>query len=90
MDGKGIGDGEARERVSRCQRNGSCRPRLELIEADGLEAFSTRKLAAKLGCEAMSIYHYFPSKAHLMDALLDRLVGDHRRAGARRCPGGSG
>jgi AcrR family transcriptional regulator len=48
---------------------------LELIERDGLEAFSTRKLAAALGCEAMSIYHYFPSKAHLMDALFDRVIG---------------
>lgn len=47
---------------------------LELIEREGFEAFSTRKLAAALGCEAMSIYHYFPSKAHLTDALLDRLV----------------
>ena len=48
---------------------------LELIERDGLDAFSTRKLAAELGCEAMSIYHYFPSKGHLMDALVDRVVG---------------
>ena len=48
---------------------------LELIEAEGLEAFSTRKLATKLGCEAMSIYHYFPSKGHLMDALVDRVIG---------------
>lgn len=47
---------------------------LELIETEGLEAFSTRKLAARLGCEAMSIYHYFPSKAHLMDAVFDRVL----------------
>jgi AcrR family transcriptional regulator len=45
-----------------------------MIEAEGLDAFSFRKLAAVLGCEAMSLYHYFPSKAHLFDALLDRLV----------------
>lgn len=49
---------------------------LALIERDGLEGFSTRKLATALGCEAMSIYHYFPSKAHLMDALVDRFVGE--------------
>ena len=47
---------------------------LEVIEAEGLEAFSTRKLATRLGCEAMSIYHYFPSKAHLMDAVFDRVL----------------
>lgn len=47
---------------------------LDLIERDGLEGFSTRKLASALGCEAMSIYHYFPSKQHLMDALVDRFL----------------
>lgn len=48
---------------------------LRLIEDAGLEAFSTRKLGERLGCEAMSIYHHFPSKAHLLDALVDRLLG---------------
>lgn len=48
---------------------------LALIEEVGLEGFSTRKLGARLGCEAMSIYHHFPSKAHLLDALVDRLLG---------------
>lgn len=47
---------------------------LELIEEDGLEAFSTRKLGQRLGCEAMSIYHHFPSKSHLLNALLDRVL----------------
>ena len=47
-----------------------------LIERDGLENFSTRKLAGELGCEAMSIYHYFPSKAHLMDALVDLMLAE--------------
>ena len=47
---------------------------LELIEEEGMAAFSTRKLAARLGYEAMSIYHYFPSKGHLMDALVNRIV----------------
>ena len=44
---------------------------LALIDRDGLAAFSLRGLGAFLGCEPMSIYHYFPSKAHLMDALID-------------------
>ena len=48
---------------------------LALVEQVGLEGFSTRKLATELGCEAMSIYHYYPSKAHLLDALFDRLIG---------------
>jgi AcrR family transcriptional regulator len=47
----------------------------EVIESEGLAGFSTRKLAAALGCEAMSIYHHFPSVAHLHEALVDRLIG---------------
>ena len=46
-----------------------------VIEREGLAEFSTRKLAAELGCEAMSIYHHFPSKAHLFEALVDRVIG---------------
>jgi AcrR family transcriptional regulator len=53
---------------------------LELIEREGEGGFSMRKLAAELGCEAMSIYHYFPSLAHLRDALLDRFVAGMFRA----------
>ena len=44
---------------------------LALIDRDGLGAFSVRGLGAALGCEPMSVYHYFPSKAHLLDALVD-------------------
>jgi AcrR family transcriptional regulator len=47
---------------------------LALIEAQGLDAFSTRKLGERLGVEAMSIYHHFPSKAHLLDALVNRTL----------------
>ena len=45
-----------------------------LIERDGPAAFSIRGLGARLGCEPMSVYHYFPSKAHLLDALVDRAL----------------
>ena len=43
---------------------------LELVERDGLTGFSFRKLAGDLGCEAMSIYYHYPSKAHLFDAMV--------------------
>ncbi len=49
---------------------------LNLIDAKGLEGFSFRVLAKKLGCEAMSIYHYFPSKTHLFDALVDQCIAE--------------
>ncbi|MGX5830677.1 TetR/AcrR family transcriptional regulator [Mesorhizobium sp. 43Arga] len=47
----------------------------EVIEREGFAGFSARKLAVALGCEAMSIYHHFPSMAHLFEAMVDRLVG---------------
>ena len=49
---------------------------LALIDAEGLDGFSFRTLAKRLGCEAMSIYYYFPSKQHLFDALVDRCIGE--------------
>jgi AcrR family transcriptional regulator len=47
---------------------------LALVEEDGLQAFSTRRLGERLGCEAMSIYHHFPSKQHLLDALVEHAI----------------
>lgn len=41
-----------------------------LIEAEGLDAMSARKLARRLGCEAMSLYHHVEN----MDGLADRII----------------
>jgi AcrR family transcriptional regulator len=53
-----------------------CGAALALIDKHGLVAFSTRKLGATLGCEAMAIYWYYPSKDALLDAVIDRLIGN--------------
>jgi len=47
---------------------------LNLIEIAGLSSFSIRKLGKMLRCEAMSIYHYFPSKEHILDGIVDFLL----------------
>ena len=47
---------------------------LRLIEEEGLEGFSTRKLGRALGVEAMAIYWYYPSKEALLDAVVEALV----------------
>jgi len=52
----------------------------------GLGAFSTRRLGERLGCEAMSIYHHFPSKQHLLDAMVDRALGSIELPAAGRRP----
>lgn len=47
---------------------------LALVAREGLAEFSTRKLGRELGCEAMSLYHFFPSKQHLLDALVEHAI----------------
>jgi len=47
---------------------------LRLIDAEGLDTFSTRRLGAALGCEAMAIYWYYPSKDALLDAVVEALI----------------
>ncbi len=46
------------------------REALALIDDEGLDAFSFRRLAKRLNCEAMSLYHYYSSKQHLIDAMV--------------------
>lgn len=44
---------------------------MALVDEAGLDALSFRALGKRLGCEAMSLYHYYPSKQHLIDALVN-------------------
>ena len=46
------------------------REAVRLIEEEGLAALSARRLAGRLGCEAMSLYHHVQS----MDGLADRII----------------
>ena len=50
------------------------RAALRLIDQDGIDSFSTRKLGSVLGCEAMAIYWYYPNKEALLDAVVDELL----------------
>lgn len=47
-----------------------------LLEEVGLSAFTMRGLAARLGCTDMTLYHYYPSRDALLDALLERLLSE--------------
>jgi AcrR family transcriptional regulator len=47
---------------------------MALVEEHRLEALTFRRLGVALGCEAMSVYHYFPSKRHLLDALVEHAL----------------
>lgn len=49
---------------------------LDLIARSGLEGLSMRALGQALGVEAMSLYHWFPAKERLLDAIADRLIAE--------------
>ncbi|MCG8588900.1 MAG: TetR/AcrR family transcriptional regulator [Proteobacteria bacterium] len=54
-----------------------------LLVEEGVERFSMRKLAARCGVSAPTLYHYFPDKPALLEELvrarLQVLLGDLRR-----------
>jgi len=49
---------------------------MALVDEGGLDALSFRALGKRLGCEAMSLYHYYPSKQHLIDALVNICIAE--------------
>lgn len=59
--------GLSRERV--------CATALALVDEEGLEALTMRRLAARLDCEAMSLYNHVKDKADLLDLLHAAVLG---------------
>ncbi len=53
---------------------------VELADEDGLEAVSTRRLAAKLGVGAASLYRYVTGKLDLYDLMVDRVCAEYELA----------
>src|SRR3954454_19495247 len=49
---------------------------IALADAQGLGALSMRGVAQVLGLSPMSLYTYVPSKAELMDLMLDQVAGE--------------
>lgn len=47
---------------------------LAYVDEHGLAALSNRKLGAALGVEGMTLYYYVPSKAALLDGMVERLL----------------
>lgn len=52
-----------------------CGEALALVDEEGLEALSMRRLGARLGVEAMSLYRHVRDKADLLDALHAAVLG---------------
>ena len=49
---------------------------LRLVDREGLEALSMRRLGQALGVEAMSLYNHVPNKAAVLDGLVELLLGE--------------
>jgi AcrR family transcriptional regulator len=47
---------------------------LQLIDLQGLDNLSMRRLGKELGVEAMAFYHHFKNKGELLDAVMERLL----------------
>jgi len=60
------GRGLSRERIAAAA--------LAIVDADGTNALSARRLAAALGCEAMSLYHHMEGKEDIFDAVVEGLL----------------
>lgn len=58
-----IGDGRTKARISRCA--------LRILEAEGPEAVSMRRVAAEVGITPMAIYHHFPGREALLRQVVD-------------------
>jgi AcrR family transcriptional regulator len=60
--------GLSRERIVRAA--------VAMIERDGVDAVSMRRLAGELGVGTMSLYNHVPNKAALLDAIAEFILGD--------------
>jgi AcrR family transcriptional regulator len=68
-------------RTAESARTGLSRERVlgaavDLADAEGIGAVTMRRLAARLGVEAMSLYHWVGGKSDLLDAIVDVVLAE--------------
>ena len=66
--------GMARPRKPLLSREHIVGTALALVDAEGLEAVSTRRLAAELGVSGPSLYNHFRTKDEILDAVADTVI----------------
>ena len=52
------------------------RAALSVVDCEGLEAISMRRLGEELGVEAMSLYNHVPNKAAILDGILEIVLAE--------------
>ncbi len=63
------------DRTTRLDRDDIVRAALVLLDEEGLDQFSTRKLATRLGIKSPSLYWHIKNKEELFALLIDHVVG---------------
>ncbi|MEV6206713.1 TetR/AcrR family transcriptional regulator [Kitasatospora sp. NPDC051914] len=66
----------ARPRTPLLSRERIVAAALALVDADGLDALSTRRLATELSVSGPSLYNHFATKDDLLDAVVDSVMGE--------------
>jgi AcrR family transcriptional regulator len=64
----------ARPRQSLLTRQRIVETASALVDAEGLEAVSVRRLATELGVQGPSLYNHFATKAEILDAVADAVI----------------
>lgn len=66
----------ATPRRGRLSRELVLKTALELVDSEGLEALSMRRLGQELGCDPMSLYRYASSRAALLDGVSEMVLNE--------------
>lgn len=72
-DRSGAGDDGSRLKLT---REVIIRASLRIVDNEGLEAFSMRRLGAELKANPMAVYYHFPNKAALLDGLVEAVMSE--------------
>jgi AcrR family transcriptional regulator len=65
-----------RGRPAKLSRDSILAAALALLDREGADALTMRRLGSELGVEAMSLYRHFADRAALLEALADRLASE--------------
>lgn len=66
------------EKRRRLKKDDLLEAALKIVDAEGLEALTMRRLASELGVEAASLYHHVPNKEALLDGVLMKMRAEIR------------
>jgi AcrR family transcriptional regulator len=74
-----ISDGElAKPRREPLSRDRIVRAALRVMDADGLDAVSMRRIGRELGVEAMSLYNHVQDKEDILDSICEAVLSEFR------------